>query len=126
MHSDSRAVIDAALARLKSGRGSTYLVLGEGGIGKTHFLKEVIDEARTAGWQCLYAAAHEYDRDIAYATLRNLVGTLDSSRARTDLRGAAVDLQGALDAVVLADPQGVGQAIQHPPLVLMTRLPLAE
>lgn len=122
MHSDSRAVIDAALARLKSGRGSTYLVLGEGGIGKTHFLKEVIDEALTAGWQCLYAAAHEYDRDIAYATLRNLVGTLDSSRARTDLRGAAVDLQGALDAVVLADPQGVGQAIQHPPLVLMTRL----
>ena len=122
LHSDPRRVIAAALQRLEAGKGSTYLILGEGGVGKTHFLTGVLAEARAAGWQCLYAAAHEYDRDIAYATLRNLVGALDGGRAQPELRNATLELQRALDAVVLAGPDAMGQGLQQPPLVLVTRL----
>lgn len=119
---DPRHVISSAMGRLKSGHGSTYVLLGEGGIGKTHLLSEIIDKARSAGWQCLHATAHEYDRDIAYATLRNLVGALDGGAFSQELRTVTTDLQNALDAVVMSEPDSVGQALQQSPLVLSTRL----
>lgn len=122
MHSDPTRVVTSAMEELQAGKGSTYLLLGEGGIGKTHLLMNAFEKARAAGWQCLYAAAHEYDRDIAYATLRNLVGALDGNQVRPELRNATAQLQEALDAVVLADPMGLTAATGHSPRVLTTRL----
>lgn len=75
-------VFDCALERLSAGAGSTYLIHGEAGTGKTHLLRSTLDAARRRGWTCLYAAAHEYDHDIPYATVRTSWESSATARCR--------------------------------------------
>ncbi len=99
-------VFDCAIERLSAGAGSTYLIHGEAGTGKTHLLRSTLDAARRREWTCLYAAAHEYDRDIPYATLRTLVGVLGHSTVSSDPSGVTALLQSMTDSspvVVVVD-----------------------
>ncbi|QSE92848.1 AAA family ATPase [Rhodococcus pseudokoreensis] len=99
-------VFDCAIERLSAGAGSTYLILGEAGTGKTHLLRSTIDAARRRGWTCLYAAAHEYDRDIPYATVRTLVGVHGHTAVPSDPNGVTALLQSMTDSspvVVVVD-----------------------
>ncbi|MEN0139148.1 MAG: LuxR C-terminal-related transcriptional regulator [Rhodococcus sp. (in: high G+C Gram-positive bacteria)] len=91
---------------MNAGAGSTYLVLGEAGTGKTHLLRSAIDAARGRGWTCRYAAAHEYDRDIPYATLRTLVGVQGHRTVSSDPNGVTALLRTMTDSspvVVVVD-----------------------
>ncbi|MFC9363161.1 AAA family ATPase [Rhodococcus sp. NPDC057014] len=94
----SEFVFDCAMERLSAGAGSTYLIHGEAGTGKTHLLRSTLDAARRRGWSCLYAAAHEYDRDIPYATVRTLLGALGHRTASTDPNSVTVLLQSMTDS----------------------------
>ncbi|MBV6755212.1 helix-turn-helix transcriptional regulator [Rhodococcus opacus] len=102
----NESVFDCAIERLSAGAGSTYLILGEAGTGKTHLLRSTIDAARRRGWTCLYAAAHEYDRDIPYATVRTLVGVHGHTAVPSDPNGVTALLQSMTDSspvVVVVD-----------------------
>jgi hypothetical protein len=46
-------VLERALRRTRSGSGSTVLIAGESGIGKTRLVTEVVARARTAGFDAL-------------------------------------------------------------------------
>ena len=61
------------LGRAREGNGRVALIVGEAGVGKTRLLRELIDEARRAGFFVLQGACFEAERSIPYAPLLDLV-----------------------------------------------------
>ena len=66
-----RRRIDAVLEEARAGRSGALLLEGESGIGKTALLDEAID--RAGGLRVLRAAGSEFESELAYATLHQLV-----------------------------------------------------
>ncbi|HJX79267.1 helix-turn-helix transcriptional regulator [Glutamicibacter sp.] len=123
IHGEIRACLDAAMDHVGTGTGTTFLIHGEGGIGKTRLLRSLIARADHAGWRTMYAAAHDYDQDIAYATLRNVAATVENSELPADVRGISEQLQLALDDLAMTSTDEVTSTqLRSPPLTLFTRL----
>lgn len=66
----------AALARAQSAQGSTLLISGEAGIGKSRVVRALVDQARTDGFVTLTGACFEADRAHPYAPILDLVRVL--------------------------------------------------
>ena len=66
-----RRRIDAVLEEARAGRSGALLLEGESGIGKTALLDEAIEQA--GGLRVLRAAGSEFESELAYATLHQLV-----------------------------------------------------
>lgn len=64
------------LVRAQEGHGSTLLISGEAGIGKSRLLRAMIDRARSMGFAVLQGASYEADRAQPYAPILDLVYTL--------------------------------------------------
>jgi len=82
------------LGRARDGNGRVALIVGEAGVGKTRLLRELIDEARRAGFFVLQGACFEAERSIPYAPLLDLVRLFAS--------GTSAAIVGKLHAATLA------------------------
>ncbi len=68
-----------ALDRVRSGDGGAVLVSGEAGIGKSRFVRALVERARATGFLSLHGACFETDRAHPYAPLLDLVRTCAST-----------------------------------------------
>lgn len=102
------AVHDAALGALLRSvrtdapdRRATFVVAGEAGIGKTHLVEEALRRARQESCSVLSGRAHDYDRGVAYSSLKDVL----ASASHRDLDGLSASslkqLLEAIDRVVL-------------------------
>ncbi len=89
------SAIAAALSSAVSGKGSTLLVEGAAGIGKTRLLAEACERAAATGMTVLSARAAEFEGGYAWGVVRQLFEPLLRADARRPLRD---------DAVALASP----------------------
>lgn len=87
------AALDVALARASAGDGSTCLIVGPAGIGKTALLETVRAEAEARGALVLGARASELDRGfgfgIVHQLLESTVRAADDARRTRLFAGAA-------------------------------------
>ncbi|MEO7964414.1 MAG: BREX system ATP-binding domain-containing protein, partial [Gemmatimonadaceae bacterium] len=67
------------LERAHEGHGSTLLISGEAGIGKSRLAKAMIERARERGFVTLKGASFEADRGQPYAPLLDLVRALSAT-----------------------------------------------
>src|SRR3984885_4336703 len=88
------SAIDAALSSAVLGKGSTLLVEGEAGIGKTRLLLEARKRAADAGMTVLSARAAEFEGGYAWGVVRQLFDPLLRARGGRLLRGDAAALAG--------------------------------
>lgn len=117
-----RGRLTRALATVTAGQGGTGLVTGEAGIGKTYLLHEALERAGSLGCCALYASAQDYDHGIAYAALKELLGSLERRSLDADARHELASLLAAADHAVLADPLDADTSRPQSPYVLTTRL----
>jgi DNA-binding CsgD family transcriptional regulator/tetratricopeptide (TPR) repeat protein len=68
-----------ALDRARVAHGSTLLISGEAGIGKTRFTRAVVERARTLGFLALQGACFEPDRAHPYAPILDVVRVLSAT-----------------------------------------------
>jgi DNA-binding CsgD family transcriptional regulator len=85
---------ELALARriltdLRRGLGTTLLMEGEAGIGKSRLVQWMVDEARSAGISALRGEGHPFERSRPFGVI---VDALDLRRRSPDPRRAAIAL----------------------------------
>ncbi len=102
-----------------SGTGRTCLITGEAGIGKTLLIQELLARARAHDCHVLSGKAQDYDHGIAYASLRDLLGSVADDFDGPS-RAAFAELQQALDTAVLGERDG-RRARSHPSYLLTTK-----
>lgn len=109
---------DAGLARSASllsaaseGTGTLLFISGEAGIGKSRFVRALVETARWRGFSLLIGACQEHDRDFPYApfldALRRLLhhgGAEDLAALLRTEGGAIARLLPELDAAQAAPP----------------------
>ncbi|MGE5748369.1 MAG: ATP-binding protein, partial [Gemmatimonas sp.] len=71
------------LERARSAHGSTLLVSGEAGIGKSRFLRALVEKAHSLGFVALQGACFEADRAHPYAPVLDLVRVLSATASPT-------------------------------------------
>lgn len=80
--------LEDALSHIARGSGSTCLIAGEAGLGKSALVGEVVRSARVHGVQCLIGRADPTEDQVAYAVWRNiykqLLGAERTERALPD------------------------------------------
>ncbi|HET6967449.1 MAG TPA: AAA family ATPase, partial [Ornithinibacter sp.] len=77
----------AAVRRLVEGRAGALVIEGEAGIGKTHLVRSVVDDARSRGVTVLHGQAHPFERTRPFGVV---VEALDLRRRSPDPRRAAI------------------------------------
>ncbi|WP_066949112.1 AAA family ATPase [Microtetraspora fusca] len=65
--------LTTAIGRLAGGAGEALLLTGEPGVGKTSLLEQAISLASGAGARVFRAAGSQFEADISYATLHQLL-----------------------------------------------------
>lgn len=73
------SVLGQLLSRAQGGQGSTALVIGEAGVGKSRLVAELVFQAQELGFQILKGGCFELDYALPYA------GLLDLLRAQLSL-----------------------------------------
>ena len=68
-----------ALDRVRGAHGSTLLVSGEAGIGKSRYVRAMVERARSSGFLTLQGACFETDRAHPYAPILDLVRVLSAT-----------------------------------------------
>ena len=71
------------LDRARAGHGSTLLVSGEAGIGKSRLVRAMVEHARPLGFVTLQGACFEADRAHPYAPVLDLVRVLSATTSPT-------------------------------------------
>ncbi|HMI25160.1 MAG TPA: AAA family ATPase, partial [Streptosporangiaceae bacterium] len=75
--------------------GATLLLTGEPGVGKTALLAAAAEMAATAGFEVIRAGGVEYETDVSFAGLHQLVGPLSGELHRLP-RSSRVAMEVAL------------------------------
>lgn len=70
------SAVHHTLERARAAHGSTLLVSGEAGIGKSRLVRDMVERARAFGFVTLQGACFEADRTHPYAPLLDLVRVL--------------------------------------------------
>ena len=89
------------LQQATAGRGTTLVVSGDAGIGKTRFVDAVLALARRRGWHTLRGAAHGDHADVPYRPLVEALEVLLAERPDL-LAGLATGAREALGRLVPA------------------------
>ena len=89
------------LQQATAGRGTTLVVTGDAGIGKTRFVDAVLALARRRGWHTLRGAAHGDHADVPYRPLVEALEVLLAERPDL-LAGLAAGAREALGRLVPA------------------------
>lgn len=109
-------------------RGGTLLVSGDPGVGKTALLKAAVDRAPDLGYQVVRAAGAEFEADVSFATLNQLLGPFLSllpqlEATQWEALGAAIVLGGGRAGdptlVAAATLTLLRRAARHQPVLLM-------
>jgi DNA-binding CsgD family transcriptional regulator len=112
-----QAELEAVIAGVLEGRGSTVVIAGPAGIGKTALLDQARTMAAELGLVVLAARGGELERDFGFGVVRQLLEPVVSratpQRRRRLLSGAA-----GLAERVLASAPADGKAAQSPDAVL--------
>src|SRR5689334_5853017 len=93
------ATLRQLVVRLLEGRGTTVLLSGEAGIGKSRLVAEARSEASASGVRVVQGAAFELDRALPYGPIADLLRALIASKSPqqvVDLFGPAVVAVGRL------------------------------
>ncbi|HYF62731.1 MAG TPA: adenylate/guanylate cyclase domain-containing protein, partial [Herpetosiphonaceae bacterium] len=69
-------VLEAAMAAARDGRGGTYIIEGEAGIGKSTLLETIIRQGRMAGLRVLEGAGQAIEQSAPYRGWRAIVSDL--------------------------------------------------
>src|SRR4029077_13948795 len=86
--------------------GATLLLTGEPGVGKTALLVAAVEMATAAGFEVIRGGGVEYETDVSFAGLHQLVGPLSDDLRRLP-RSSRVAMEAAL---------GIGPAPERPAL----------
>jgi DNA-binding CsgD family transcriptional regulator/tetratricopeptide (TPR) repeat protein len=81
------ALARRVIAGLSQGRGTTLLIEGEAGIGKTRFVQWMTDEVRSLGVTVLRGVGHPFERTRPFG---GLADALDLRRRSSDPRRATI------------------------------------
>ena len=95
---------------LRRGLGTTLLIEGEAGIGKSRLVEWIVDEARSAGISVMRGEGHPFERSRPFGVI---VDALDLRRRSPDPRRAAIALLLAGDAERSAARGGAQQDIRY-------------
>jgi DNA-binding NarL/FixJ family response regulator len=93
---DELAHISSLVKRAQKGSGTTLLVSGEGGVGKTQLLLAASDVAAQSGWQVVSGRAYSVETGIPYALFADafvpFLRTLEPSALSVLSRGGTGEL----------------------------------
>ena len=102
------AALRGALAHAKAGRGSTAIVFGESGIGKTRLVSALAETAAREGWSVSLGRAYPIEPGAPYAVFADallpLLRSLDSSSLAALSRGGSAELAFLFPALADATP----------------------
>ncbi len=118
--SDELARLDRFLDSLTS-RSSTLVLEGDAGIGKSVLWGVAVDRARERGWLILTCHPAEFETDLVFAALGDLLGPVASLTDELP----AVPRRALRAALMLEEPAGEGndqRAVAHATLLLLSRL----
>jgi DNA-binding NarL/FixJ family response regulator len=73
------AALGRMLGRARAGEGTTVLVSGEAGVGKSRLLRTVSEDARSEGFLLLQGSSFEADRALPFAPFLDLVRSFAAS-----------------------------------------------
>ena len=100
------AMLNQALTNTGAGRGSTVIIAGEGGIGKTRLAKATADLAERRKWQVAFGRAYPVETGVPYAlfsdALLPILRKFDSSTLQVLTRGGSSELAYLFPALVPA------------------------
>lgn len=89
-------MLASALDDGESGKGSTVLLAGEGGVGKTRLVKALADQATRRGWNVALGRAYPVESGVPYAlfsdALLPVLRKLDASALNVLTRGGSAEL----------------------------------
>ncbi|MEM9774401.1 MAG: protein kinase [Chloroflexota bacterium] len=115
---DELSQLDYALSMVGSDRGSSWLIGGESGVGKSRLVEEVRVKALTSGTLVLQGQATEDSQGLPYEIWREtvsqllLLSNIDDLSAGV-LRAVVPNIEELLDCEVPIPPQLDGQAAQQ-------------
>jgi class 3 adenylate cyclase/tetratricopeptide (TPR) repeat protein len=78
---EERSVLATALAHLHKGEGGVVIVEGPAGIGKTHLLLDLVEQAGRAGSEVIFASGEEIEHATALFAWRSVLSQLFGSNA---------------------------------------------
>ena len=105
------AVLRAFVAEAAAGRGGALVVTGAPGIGKSALLDAAAQEAGDARARVLRASGVEFEADIAFSGLNQLVLPLsETARALGPRRGKALSAAFGFDDAAIVDRVAVADA----------------
>ena len=91
-----QATIAAALDEAGAGRGTTLILAGEGGIGKTRLAQAAVQQAERRGWSVAVGRAYPVESGVPYAlfsdALLPLLRRLDQATLQVLTRGGSAEL----------------------------------
>lgn len=77
----------AAVRRLRQGRAAALVIEGEAGIGKTHLVRSIVDDARALGVTVFSGQSHPFERTRPFGVVAE---ALDLRRRSADPRRAGI------------------------------------
>ncbi len=90
------SLIATVLRDSRDGSGSTLIVSGEGGVGKTRLLAEAASRARSDGWNVVIGRSYAVETGIPYALFSDAllpsIRSLDAGALAVLTRGGAAEL----------------------------------
>ncbi|MEV1046176.1 AAA family ATPase [Streptomyces sp. NPDC049916] len=100
--------IERGIRRLHAGHGGVLAVEGSAGLGRSSLLELLLQRASVAGFCVLYARGNEFERDLPFGTVAQL---LESAGQRPGDQGAAFPVHAAeeLGAQATALPAVLGR-----------------
>lgn len=111
---EALAGLEAAIARLREGRGGCAVLEGPAGVGKTRLLMAALAHAEGTGWSVAAGRATEFDRGMPPATLLNVLGsppTAPPVLGRSDAANLTSILNGPAGRFRLVDR--IGELVQN-------------
>jgi predicted ATPase/DNA-binding CsgD family transcriptional regulator len=120
------SMLGQALTNTAAGRGSTVILAGEGGIGKTRLAKAVADQAERRQWQIALGRAYPVETGVPYAlfsdALLPILRKLDPGTLQVLTRGGSAELAYLFPALVPGGDRGSSAIARGDPAEFKARL----
>jgi predicted ATPase/DNA-binding CsgD family transcriptional regulator len=120
------SMLGQALTNTAAGRGTTVILAGEGGIGKTRLAKAAAEQAERRNWQVALGRAYPVETGVPYAlfsdALLPILRKLDASTLQVLTRGGSAELGYLFPALVPAHERMGSSVARGDPAEFKARL----